>query len=204
MYLKSIFNKNGYPTSLVDFCINGFLNKLHRSKDIVSNVPKKEILIVLPFLGTSSLKIRSRLREFFRNKFPAWELRMIFKAEVRLSSFFRFKDAIPKYLQSGLVYRFKCGGCNTTYYGKTKRHFKVRICEHLGVSHLTNKLLSNKQNTAISEHLSSCDFSPTFDSFDILTKESNDFKLTMKESLLIERDKPFLNKTVKSAPLELF
>ena len=34
----------------------------------------------------------------------------------------------------GLVYKHKYGGCNATYYGKTKRRFKVRICEHLGIS----------------------------------------------------------------------
>ena len=28
---------------------------------------------------------------------------------------------------------------NATYYGKTKRHFKVQICERLGISHLTGK-----------------------------------------------------------------
>ena len=32
-----------------------------------------------------------------------------------------------------------CGGCNATYYGKTQRHFKARICEHLGISHLSGK-----------------------------------------------------------------
>ena len=26
---------------------------------------------------------------------------------------------------------------NATYYGKTKHHFKLRMCEHLGVSALT-------------------------------------------------------------------
>ena len=37
----------------------------------------------------------------------------------------------------GIVYQYKCDDCNATYYGKTKRHFKVRIFEHLGISHLT-------------------------------------------------------------------
>ena len=50
------------------------------------------------------------------------------------------------FLRSGIVYKFKCGGCNGTYYGKTKRHFKVRMCEHLGVSALTGKKV-------IKEHL---------------------------------------------------
>ena len=42
-------------------------------------------------------------------------------------------------LLSGLAYKHKCGGCNATYYGKTKRHDKVRICERLGTSHLSGK-----------------------------------------------------------------
>ena len=52
---------------------------------------------------------------------------------VRVKSFFTFKDKLPKMLLSGLVYQYKCGGINAAYYGKTKRHFKVRICEHLGI-----------------------------------------------------------------------
>ena len=48
-------------------------------------------------------------------------------------------NKLPKMLLSGLVYQYKCGGCNATYYGKAKRHFKVRICEHLGISHLKGK-----------------------------------------------------------------
>ena len=42
-------------------------------------------------------------------------------------------------LLTGLVYKYKCGGCNATYYGNTKRHLKVRIWEYLGISHLTEK-----------------------------------------------------------------
>ena len=38
-----------------------------------------------------------------------------------------------------LVYKYKCGDCIAAYYGKIKQHFKVRICEYLGISHLTGK-----------------------------------------------------------------
>ena len=40
--------------------------------------------------------------------------------------------------------------------------------------------------------------------FTILSKNSNNFNLDIKEGLLIVRDKPILNKAVKSFPLELF
>ena len=54
-------------------------------------------------------------------------------------TFFTFKDKLAKMLLSGLTYKYKCGGCNATYYGKTRSSFKARICEYLGISHLTEK-----------------------------------------------------------------
>ena len=104
------------------------------------------------------------------------------------------------------MYQYKCGGCNATYYGKTKRHFKVRICEHLGISHLTDKKvkIDNNKLTVIQEHLLCCNYSPSFEDFPVLTKEINDFKLKIMESLIIARDKPILNKADSSLHLELF
>ena len=69
---------------------------------------------------------------------------------------------------------------------------KVRICEHLGISHLTEKKanIDNNKLTAIQEHLLHCNYSPSFEDFSILIRESNDFKLKIMESLLIVRDKP--------------
>ena len=43
-----------------------------------------------------------------------------------------------------------------------------------------------------------------FDNFDILAAESNKLKLLLRESLLVKRDKPILNRKIKSFPLELF
>ena len=88
-------------------------------------------------------------------------------------------ESLPKMLLSGLANQYKRGGCNATYYGKTKRHFKLRICEHLDILHLTEKKvkIDNNKLTAIQEHLLCCNYSPSFDDFSILIRESNDFKL---------------------------
>ena len=69
----------------------------------------------------------------------SFDLKIVFTSPVRLKSIFTLKNKLPKMLLSGLFYKYKHGGYNATYYGKTKRHFKVRICEHLGISHLTEK-----------------------------------------------------------------
>ena len=50
-----------------------------------------------------------------------------------------FKNKIPSFLRSGIVYKFQCGSCNATHYGKNKRPFKIRMCELLGISALTGK-----------------------------------------------------------------
>ena len=133
-------------------------------------------------------------------------LEIVFTSFVRAKSNFNFKDKLPSMLLSGLVYMFKCGGYNATCYGKTKRHFKFRICEHLGISHLTGKKVEIDSNkvTAIQEHLLCWNYSPSFEDFSLLTWESNDFKLKIMERLLIARDKPVLNKADSSLPLEQF
>ena len=44
----------------------------------------------------------------------------------------------------------------------------------------------------------------SFDNFSILLKESNTFKLQLKEPLLTSHDKAILNESIYSFPLELF
>ena len=53
-------------------------------------------------------------------------------------------------------------------------------------------------------HLLCCNYSPSYEDFSIWTRESNDFKLKIMESLLIARGKPVLSKADSSLPLELF
>ena len=173
---------------------------------MVKNVPKRIFLVRLPFLGSTSFQIWKKRQNLFSDKLTFCNLKTGFTSLVRVNNFFTFKDKLPKMLLWGLVYKYNCDGCNAIYYGRTKHHFKVRICEHLGISHLTGKKvkIDNNKLTAIQEHLLCCNYSPSFEGFSILTRESNDFKLKIMESLLIARDKPILNKADSSLPLELF
>ena len=196
--------KNSYPRDFVDKCIKEFLDRVLTRKVVVSTVPKKDLIIVLPYLGKLSLQIRTRINRVMRNKLPHCNLRIVFQTKCKLINFFTFKDKIPVFLHSGIVYKFKCGGCNGTYYGKTKRHFKIRMCEHLGVSALTGKRVKGDNDSAIKEHHLFCNYSSGFDDFSILPSNNNDFKVTLMESFLINRDHPPLNKNRHSLPLELF
>ena len=146
-------------------------------------------------MGTLSLQIRTKIEKILTDILPHCDPKVIFRSTRRLSKCFSFKDRLPKSLLSGLVYKFKCSDCNVTYYGKTKRHFKVRISEHLGVSPLTEKRVKpGYQTTAIFDHI----FNST-----LALLQNIVFVLSDGESL-IERGRPDLNRSIKSMPLELF
>ena len=83
-----------------------------------------------------------------------------------------------------------CDCCNASYIGQ-KRHLKVRMSEHMGVSPLTNKkyhLLMVILQIYFSE----------------LAHANSSYILELKESLFILRDNPVLSRTIRSAPLYLY
>ena len=97
-----------------------------------------------------------------------------------------------------------CSCCNATYYGQIQRHFFVRASEHPGITPLTGKFVKTPKKAAIFDHMLLYGHKASFDNFSILLKENNAFMLQLKESLLISRDKPILNRNIYSFPLELF
>ena len=97
-----------------------------------------------------------------------------------------------------LCYKFQCSSCNTTYYDKTKRQFKVHVSEHMGVSARTGKNIKSTKNSAVRDHMLVCNNIVSFEDFSVLANGTNDFRIKLQESLLIHRDGPQLNKTSQS------
>ena len=104
----------------------------------------------------------------------------------KIKKYFSYKDPIPNDLKSFLVYQFTCASCSSSYIGKTCRHFKTRIEEHI-----------KKDNKShIFKHLHST--ATCFGSYNSLFLKTNDkanykFDLKIKEALLINWRKPNLN-----------
>ena len=194
----------GHPTQFVDRCIKQFLQKLCVTKAIQDTVNKKQLLIGLPFLSAHSFLVRKPLQSCIRNTIPYCSLKIFFQSKTKLSSLFWFKDIIPKEVSSYLVYKFTCSCCNATYNGESERHFFVRASEHLVMTPLTGKRVRNPKKLAIFDHILLNGNDASFEDFTILLKENNRFKLHLKESLLIKRDKAELNRNIYSYPLELF
>ena len=107
--LKEMLKKNGYPEGVFDKCVRMFLNKLYIPKKVFSTAPKLDIQIVLPFLGSTSLYVKRRLQRALSSNFNTCKFSFVFKSTNRLSTYFKFKDSVPKALKSCLVYKFTCG-----------------------------------------------------------------------------------------------
>ncbi len=210
--LKRIFRRNAYPSSFIDKCIFRFFNKIYEKKVLVHTVPKKEVNLILPFLGSTSWRVKNELIRTFQNILPICKLKVVFKTSNRLSSYFSFKDKLPVTLDSGVIYKYNCACCNASYIGCTKRYWEKRLEEHTHVSALTGKPLSGLQEFAPFQHvkLAKCHeehrVSPKIhrENFEIIGRENNNYLLQIKESLFIYKYRPQLNGNVTSVPLHLF
>ena len=68
--LKEILLKNGYPSKIIDACVFKFLNKVFESKPVTLTVPKKQLFIVLPFMGNMSGVIKTRISKALQKTSP--------------------------------------------------------------------------------------------------------------------------------------
>ena len=75
-------------------------------------------------------------------------------------------------------------------------HVFTRAAEHMGIYNLTGKRLKCVKQSAVPDHLLECNCLIDFDHFDTLASDTNKFRLLVKESLLIKRYRPQLNKTI--------
>ena len=138
------------------------LSKLQVPKVVELTAVKKELILVLPYLGQQSFEFRSRI---------VFNLQVVFQSRKPLSTQFTFKDKINTILHSNLVYKFKCNICNDIYYGKTKRCFKVRACEHLSITPLIGKKIKSPKESAVFDHIVHGDQNARFDDYETLVKE---------------------------------
>ena len=147
--LKNIFRKNGHPVNFTEFFIKKCLDNLYVQKEIYLLASKKQLTCLLPFLVKKSLQLRFRLVNSVNKAVRFCSLKVVFRAQRKLNTLFRFKNTLNNKIHSFLVYRYTCSNCNVTYYGKTYRHFFARAAKHMGVSNLAGKRLKNMKDSAV-------------------------------------------------------
>ena len=128
--LKEILLSNRYPNKLIDKCISKFMNKLYIKKSVMLAVNKKQLHLVLPFMGKLSSLVKFGLTRSLHKRLLFCKVKIVFKTSNRLRNFFSFKDVLPEPIHSCQIYNFTCGSCNTSYTGKSFRYMKFRVLEY--------------------------------------------------------------------------
>ena len=154
--LKEILLSNGYSNKFIEKCISKFMNKLYIEKPVMSTVPKKQLYLVLPFIGKMPALVKPGLARSLHKRLPFCKVKIAFKTSNRLKNYFSFKDVVPESLRSFQICNFMCGSCNASYIGKSFRHMKVRVLEHQGVSPRTGKHLKGTLSTSLRDHMLDC------------------------------------------------
>lgn len=202
--VKNLLEKNGFPLSILDRVIKKFWLKMYCRKPSIQGCSKFPVLICLPFTGVHCLDLRSKISRFVRNYYPQASVRFVFQTKRRIRNLFVYKDRLPLLLRSGVVYKFECSGCSATYIGKTKRHLKTRVYEHLGVSVRTGRTLSSPPDSAVRDHALHCGHPLEIANFSVLECAPSNYDLSIYENLLISKFQPSLNTMSECSNMLLF
>ena len=201
-FLSSFFKWNSYPSHIFPAIVNRFLHNFHEPSAQITTVPKKVIFASLPFIGIYTKVLKQELTQAMNRLYPMANFKFCFTNPLILQNLFKFKDALPELMQSGVVYKYNCPKCNLgTYIGSTERLLKVRIDSHKGISHRTGSKLNVKEISAIRSHSEKCSRVIDSKDFRILAKTRNISDLLILESLFIKSHSPKLNSDTSSTPL---
>ena len=181
-----MLRKNEYPTRFLDKVISKFLDESFKKRVIITTVPKKTLRLVLRYLRTQSFRLKEKINRFFKEQLPSGKLEIVFRTTQRMSSCFRFKDAIPRYLLSGVIYEYKCPRYNSRDIGSTYRYLEKTMEEHLHVLALTGVPLKEPQSFAPMLHAKAkgC-IDNNSDDFRITGKEKDRYLIRIKENIFI-------------------
>ena len=200
--IKQFFAQNRFNQFLINKRVADKLHSIKNPKAEVITVPKRVVYATLPYMTekcNSSLQrsISCLVKEFL----PQINLRLCFKNNFTTSSLLNFKDRIPDAVRSNIVYRYKCGMCNSMYIGETSRHYTTRVAEHMGVSPRTGAPMA-KVNSNIYSHFIETGHRIKQQNFTILYNRDNK-DLKYSESIAIHQLGPNLNEKTYSVPLEI-
>ena len=157
--------------------------------------PKKDVIILLSYLGLQSNQISKRLKSCIYQFYSCVNLKIIFQNTCRIKSFFPYKDRLNRSQRSNVVYKACCWDCNNFYIGKTKRQLHDRKTEHF------KSLTKNDHSSAIANHVAATGRSIKWDHFEILPSGKTDYHCNIKKKSFIQDLKPAFNVNISSEKL---
>ena len=144
-------------------------------------------MLILPYLGFQCEKFRKKLNGLVSKFYGGIIVKVVFRNRNNIGSHFKCKDRIDKLSKSNVVYQYSCDICGDSYIGKTIRTLKERKSEHF------KALTKDYLHYIIANHVFKANHNSSFDNFTIIDTASNNYSLTVKESLNILEKGPKIN-----------
>ena len=164
---------------------------------------EQKLYISLQYFGKQSEKLKHELTLLLNQYFSNISFHFILNNSHKLSTFFSYKDKLPKGMLSSVIYKYSCAQCASEYIGSTNRVLNIRVAEHAGRSFRTNRQLTNTPNSNIYDHANDCNSYINIDQFSILDSSHNKTDLLILESLYIHKIRPALNNSQTAHPLHI-
>ena len=95
--LRKIFQENGYPENFVNRYFKLFFNRIDILKENVPTVEKKPLRLVLSYLGTISLRTRTKLQKSIKRVLNYINYRLFLKDKINSLTIFALKTLFPKF-----------------------------------------------------------------------------------------------------------
>ena len=96
--LRIFFSVNGFPFSVVDKVIRNFLVVKFTKINLSPTVNKNKLYFPIHYFYHKSVTFTIDLCELISENFPHIDPQIILVNDFKIGSFFKFKDAIPKFL----------------------------------------------------------------------------------------------------------
>ena len=144
-------------------------------------------------------------RSLFTDKLTSCNLKIVFALSVRVKAFQPLRRSCLRCSFQDLFTSISLVAAMLPFMVRPDAILKSEFVNNQAFHISLKKVkIENNKLTAIEEHLLCCNCFPSFEDFSILTRDSTDFKLKIRKSLLMTCDKLVLNKVDCSLPLELF
>ena len=125
-------------------------------------------------------------------------LKIIFKNDCRIKSFFSYKYRLNRSQKCIVIYKASSWDCKDFYIVKTKRRLHDRKTEHF------KALAKNDHTSAIADHVKTARQNIKWDHFDILASGETDYHCKIKKTFLIQELKRAFNVNVSREKLMLY
>ena len=199
--LKKLLN-NGYPEDVI---VSYTKEKIASFSPVQKFGPQKcPVYLKLSWIGNTSLRFKSQIRQAISRCFFAVNPRVIYSTRRALPSI--QKDCVPTNQKSSVIYEFTCQ-CDSGYVGRTTQRLGDMIKQHVP-SNIRNKTASQREqpprscrsrnpvktsDSAIGQHLldnPDCAKIYNDDMFQINGRARSSFHLAVLESIYIQTKNP--------------